>query len=226
MRLLVVEDQAKVARFIQRGLEEQQYAVDVATTGEDALAMLSVTPYDLVVLDVMLPGISGIETCRQLREQGHAVPVLMLTARTVLEDKVVGLDAGADDYLTKPFAFAEFLARIRALLRRQETVKTSQLRVADLVLDTATHEVSRGGEIIELASKEYAVLEYLMRRAGQVVTRTMILEAVWSYDFDPGSNVVDVYIRYLRRKLDDAHPVKLLETIRGTGYRLRTPRVP
>lgn len=226
MRLLVVEDQAKVARFIQRGLEEQQYAVDVATTGEDALAMLSVTPYDLVVLDVMLPGISGIETCRQLRGQGHAVPVLMLTARTVLEDKVVGLDAGADDYLTKPFAFAEFLARIRALLRRQETVKTSQLRVADLVLDTATHEVSRGGEIIELASKEYAVLEYLMRRAGQVVTRTMILEAVWSYDFDPGSNVVDVYIRYLRRKLDDAHPVKLLETIRGTGYRLRTPRVP
>ena len=225
MRLLVVEDQAKVARFIQRGLEEQQYAVDVATTGEDALAMLSVTPYDLVVLDVMLPGISGIETCRQLRGQGHSVPVLMLTARTMLEDKVVGLDAGADDYLTKPFAFAEFLARIRALLRRQDTVKTSQLRVADLVLDTATHEVSRGGEIIELASKEYAVLEYLMRRADQVVTRTMILEAVWSYDFDPGSNVVDVYIRYLRRKLDDAHPVKLLETIRGTGYRLRTPRV-
>jgi len=225
MRLLLVEDQAKVARFIQRGLAEQQYAVDVATTGEDALALLSVTPYDLVVLDVMLPGMSGIEACRQLRDQGYAVPVLMLTARDALEDKVVGLDAGADDYLTKPFAFAEFLARIRALLRRQDTVKTSQLRVADLMLDTATHEVMRGGEMIDLASKEYAVLEYLMRRAGQVVTRTMILEAVWSYDFDPGSNVVDVYIRYLRRKLDDDHAEKLLETIRGTGYRLRTPRV-
>ncbi|GAC1321036.1 MAG: response regulator transcription factor [Chloroflexota bacterium] len=226
MRLLLVEDQPKVARFIQRGLEEEHYAVDIAASGEDALAFVDVTSYDLIVLDVMLPGISGVEVCRRLREQRNTVPILMLTARDALEDKVVGLDVGADDYLTKPFAFAEFLARVRALLRRQDTVKTTEIQVADLVLDTASHEVTRAGQVIELASKEYAVLEYLMRRAGQVVTRTMILEAVWSYDFDPGSNVVDVYIRYLRRKLDDPYPVKLLETIRGTGYRLRAPRVP
>jgi heavy metal response regulator len=226
MRLLLVEDQPKVARFIQRGLEEEHYAVDVTASGEDALALLDVTPYDLVILDIMLPGIDGMQVCRELRRAGHSVPVLMLTARDSLEDKVIGLDTGADDYLTKPFAFPEFLARVRALLRRQEEVKTSQIQVGDLVLDTATHEVTRAGQPIELASKEYAVLEYLMRRAGQVITRTMILEAVWDYDFDPGSNVVDVYIRYLRRKIDDPHPIKLLETIRGSGYRLRAPRVP
>jgi heavy metal response regulator len=225
MRLLLVEDQAKVARFIQRGLEEEHYAVDVATRGEDALVLLDVTPYDLVILDIMLPGMDGMQVCRELRRDGNSVPVLMLTARDSLEDKVSGLDVGADDYVTKPFAFPEFLARVRALLRRQEDVKTAEIKVNDLILNTATHEVARDGQPIELASKEYAVLEYLMRRAGQVVTRTMILEAVWDYDFDPGSNVVDVYIRYLRRKIDDPYPVKLLETIRGSGYRLRIPRV-
>jgi len=225
MRLLLVEDHIKVARFIQRGLEEEHYAVDLAGGGEDALALLRVTPYDLVILDLMLPDISGVEVCRELRHRRSTVPVLMLTARDALEDKVEGLDVGADDYLTKPFAFPEFLARVRALLRRQEDVKTTRIEVGDLTIDTATHEVTRAGQSIELASKEYAVLEYLVRRAGQVITRTMILEAVWGYDFDPGSNVVDVYIRYLRRKLDDPYPLKLLETIRGSGYRLRVPRV-
>jgi DNA-binding response OmpR family regulator len=225
MRLLLVEDQANVARFIRRGLEEEHYAVDVAETGEDALMLTSVTPYNLVILDLMLPDVDGIEICRQIRQQRNVVPILMLTARDALEDKVAGLDAGADDYLTKPFAFPEFLARVRALLRRADEAKNTRLQVADLTLDTATHEVSRAGRRVLLAGKEYAVLEYLMRRAGQVVTRTMILEAVWDYDFDPGSNVVDVYIRYLRRKLDDPYPVKLLETIRGVGYRLRDPRV-
>jgi DNA-binding response OmpR family regulator len=225
MRLLLVEDQPKVASFIRRGLEEEHYAVDVASKGNDALDLLAVNTYDLVILDLMLPDISGFDVCKELRQQGLSVPVLMLTARDALDEKVAGLDAGADDYLTKPFAFPEFLARVRALLRRREDVKTTKLQIADLVLDTASHEVTRGGKIIQLASKEYAVLEYLMRHAERVVTRTMMLEAVWGYDFDPGSNVVDVYIRYLRRKLDDPYPVKLLETIRGTGYRLRAPRV-
>ncbi len=224
MRILLVEDQSKVAGFIRRGLEEERYAVDVAPNGEEALALIDVTPYDLVILDLMLPDIDGIEVCRRLRKREHRMPVLMLTARDELDDKVVGLDAGADDYLTKPFAFTEFLARTRALLRRQEIGKTATLQVADLVLDTATHEVTRAGQPVETTAKEYAVLEFLMRRTGQVVTRTMILEGVWDYDFDPGSNVVDVYIRYLRRKLDDPHPVKLLETIRGSGYRLREPK--
>lgn len=224
MRILLVEDQSKVAGFIKRGLEEERYAVDVAPNGEEALALIDVTPYDLVILDLMLPDIDGIEVCRRLRKREHRMPVLMLTARDELDDKVVGLDAGADDYLTKPFAFTEFLARTRALLRRQEIGKTATLQVADLVLDTATHEVTRAGQPVEMTAKEYAVLEFLMRRTGQVVTRTMILEGVWDYDFDPGSNVVDVYIRYLRRKLDDPYPIKLLETIRGSGYRLREPK--
>ena len=225
MRLLLVEDQPKVAGFIRRGLEEEHYAVDVVSKGQDALDLARVQTYDLVILDLMLPDISGIEVCRELRGEGLSVPVLMLTARDALDDKVSGLDAGADDYLTKPFAFPEFLARVRALLRRRDEVKTTKLQIADLVLDTATHEVTRAGSSIQLASKEYAVLEYLMRHAGRVVTRTMMLEAVWGYDFNPGSNVVDVYIRYLRRKLDDPYPVKVFETIRGTGYRLRVPRV-
>jgi DNA-binding response OmpR family regulator len=225
MRLLLVEDQVKVARFIQRGLEEEHYAVDVAASGEDALALISVTSYDLVILDLMLPDMSGVDVCAQLRRTRHSVPILMLTARDTLEDKVMGLDAGADDYLTKPFAFPEFLARVRALLRREESVRSAIIEVDTLMVDTASHVVTRGGVPIELASKEYAVLEYLARRVGRVVTRSMILNAVWGYDFDPASNVVDVYISYLRRKIDDPYPVKLLETVRGTGYRLRAPRV-
>jgi heavy metal response regulator len=221
MRLLLVEDEPKIAHFIKRGLEEEHYAVDVADSGEDALALADVTPYDLVVLDLMLPDMDGLDVCRRLRQRGMDVPVLMLTARGTLDDRVAGLDTGADDYLVKPFAFAELLARTRALLRRQEATKTAQLQVSDLTLDTATHEVTRAGKRVELSSKEYAVLEYLMRHAGMVVTRTMLLEGVWNYDFHPGSNVVDVYIRYLRRKIDDPFPVKLLETLRGSGYRLR-----
>lgn len=225
MRLLLVEDQGKVARFIHRGLEEEGYAVDVASTGEDALAMAAVAPYDLVVLDLMLPGIDGLEVCRRLRRQQCSAPILMLTARDTVEDRVTGLDVGADDYLVKPFAFAELLARLRSLLRRHEEIRGEELVVGDLRLTPATHEVVRGDRRIELTSKEYQILEYLMRRAGQVVTRTMLLEGVWDYDFDPGSNVVDVYIRYLRRKIDDPFPTKLLETIRGTGYRLRRVHV-
>ena len=228
MRLLLVEDQAKVARFIRRGLEEEQYAVDVAPEGEDALAMMMTARYDLVILDLMLPDIDGFEVCRRLRREGRSMPVLMLTARHAVEDKVTGLDLGADDYLTKPFEFAEFLARVRALLRRQDSSTSAEIQIGDLLLNTATHEVTRDGRRIDLSSKEYMVLEYLMRRAGRIVTRTMILEAVWSYDFDPGSNVVDVYVHYLRRKIDDPFSTKLLETIRGTGYRMRVPleRVP
>jgi DNA-binding response OmpR family regulator len=226
MRLLVVEDQSKIASLLKRGLEEQRYAVDIARTGEDALALVDVTPYDLVILDLMLPDVDGLEVCQRLRARGERVPILMLTARHRIDDRVIGLDAGADDYLTKPFAFQELLARVRAALRRDSEVKSVSLEVGDLSLNTATHEVTRAGDPIELASKEYAVLEYLMRRAGHVVTRTMILEGVWDYDFEPGSNVVDVYIRYLRRKLDDPYPTKLIETVRGTGYRLRVPRVP
>lgn len=225
MRLLLVEDQGKVARFIHRGLEEEGYAVDVASSGEDALAMAEVTPYDLVLLDLMLPGMDGLEVCRRLRRKRSRASILMLTARDSVEDRVTGLDVGADDYLAKPFAFAELLARIRALLRRHEEIRGEELVVSDLRLNPATHEVVRGDRRIELTSKEYQVLEYLMRRAGQVVTRTMILEGVWDYDFDPGSNVVDVYLRYLRRKIDDPCPVKLLETVRGTGYRLRRSHV-
>jgi DNA-binding response OmpR family regulator len=223
MRLLIVEDQTKVARFIRRGLEEEHYAVDVAPEGEDALAMMMTARYDLVILDLMLPDMDGFEVCRRMRREGRTMPVLMLTAKHALEDKVTGLDVGADDYLTKPFEFAEFLARVRALLRRQDSSTSAEIQIGDLVLNTATHEVTRAGQRIDLSSKEYMVLEYLMRRAGHIVTRTMILEAVWSYDFDPGSNVVDVYLHYLRRKIDERFPTKLLETIRGTGYRIRLP---
>jgi DNA-binding response OmpR family regulator len=225
MRLLIVEDHKKIAGFLKRGLEEEHYAVDIAHTGEDALALIEVTPYDLVILDLMLPEMDGLEVCRRLRARGENIPILMLTAKYRVEDRVMGLDLGADDYLTKPFAFPELLARVRSALRRHGQTKTVTLQVADLVLNTATHEVTRAGRPIALVNKEYAVLEYLMRRAGQVVTRSMILEAVWNYEFDPESNVIDVYVRYLRRKLDDPCPVKLIETIRGTGYRLRAPRV-
>lgn len=223
MRLLLVEDESKIARALKRGLEEERYAVDVVDTGGDALALADVTPYDLVILDLMLPDMHGMDVTRHLRRHKHAVPVLMLTARGALEDRVAGLDSGADDYLTKPFAFAELLARVRALLRRQDAVKSAQLQVGDMTLDTATHGVVRAEREIELSSKEYAVLEYLMRHAGQVVRRNQLLEAVWDYDFHPGSNVVDVYIGFLRRKIDDPFAMKLLETRRGIGYRLRIP---
>jgi len=220
MRILVVEDERRITAFIKRGLEEERYAVDVAYDGEEALDWAAVVDYDLIVLDVLLPKKDGIEVCRELRAQGNKVPILMLTARDAIEDRVQGLDSGADDYLVKPFAFQELLARIRALLRRSGEIKTTRLQVGDLALDTLTHRASRGGRVIELTAREYALLEFLMRHPGQVLSRTQISEHVWNYDFFTTSNVVDVYIRYLRRKIDKGFEVKLLQTVRGVGYKI------
>ena len=221
MRILVVEDERRITAFIKRGLEEERYAVDVAYDGEEALDWAAVVDYDLIVLDVLLPKKDGIEVCRELRAQGNKVPILMLTARDAIEDRVQGLDSGADDYLVKPFAFQELLARIRALLRRSGEIKTTRLQVGDLLLDTLTHRATRGGQVIELTAREYALLELLMRHPGQVLSRTQIAEHVWNYDFFTTSNVVDVYIGYLRRKLDKPDRESLIETLRGHGYRLR-----
>jgi DNA-binding response OmpR family regulator len=222
VRILVVEDEHKLAGVLKRGLEEQGYAVDVAYDGEDGLALATTTPYDLIVLDIMLPKLDGLSLCNQLRAQSRHMPVLMLTARDAVDDRVTGLDSGADDYLTKPFAFREFVARVRALLRRDGlSARDPILRVADLQIDTVSHEVRRAGKLIELTSKEYAILEYFARNPNRVLTRTQIAEHVWDFDFVSMSNVIDVYIGYLRRKLgDDAEP-RLLRTIRGTGYQLR-----
>jgi len=220
VRILVVEDEQRIAVFIKQGLEEEGYAVDVACDGEEALDWAAMVDYDLIVLDVLLPKKNGIQTCRDLRAQGNKVPVLMLTARDAIEDRVRGLDSGADDYLVKPFAFQELLARIRALLRRSGEVKTTRLQVGDLLLDTLTHRATRGERAIELTAREYAVLEFLMRHAGQVLSRTQIAEHVWNYDFYSTSNVVDVYIRYLRRKVDEGFDVNLIETVRGVGYKI------
>lgn len=220
MRILVVEDERRITAFIKRGLEEERYAVDVAYDGEEALDWAAVVDYDLIVLDVLLPKKDGIEVCRELRAQGNKVPILMLTARDAIEDRVRGLDSGADDYLVKPFAFQELVARIRALLRRSGEIKTTRLQVGDLALDTLTHRASRGGRVIELTAREYALLEFLMRHPGQVLSRTQISEHVWNYDFFTTSNVVDVYIRYLRRKIDKGFEVKLLQTVRGVGYKI------
>ena len=223
MRILVVEDEHKLAAVIRRGLEEHGYAVDVAYDGDDALAMAEIEPYDLIVLDIMLPGIDGLTVCRRLRSGRRNMPVLMLTARDTVDDRVAGLDAGADDYLVKPFAFRELLARVRALLRRDGLSKDPVLRVGKLEVDTVTHEVRRDGHPVELTSKEYAMLEYFMRNPNRVLTRTQIAEHVWDYDFMSMSNVIDVYVRYLRRKLGDDQEPRLLRTVRGTGYQLRAP---
>lgn len=220
MRILVVEDERRIAAFIKRGLEEEHYAVDVAYDGEKALDWADVVDYDLIVLDVLLPKKDGIQVCRELRTRGNKVPILMLTARDTIEDRVRGLDSGADDYLVKPFAFQELLARIRALLRRQGEVKITRLQVGDLVLDTVTHRATRAGRMIELTAREYALLEFLMRHPRQVLSRTQIAEHVWNYDFFSTSNVVDVYIRYLRRKIDEGFDVKLIKTVRGAGYKI------
>ena len=223
MRTLVVEDEHKLAGVLARGLQEQGYAVDVAYDGAAGLALAETEPYDLVVLDIMLPELDGLTLCRRLRADHRNMPVLMLTARDTLDDRVSGLDSGADDYLVKPFAFRELLARVRALLRRDTLSKDPVVRVADLEVNTVTHEVRRDGRPIELTSKEYAVLEYFVRHPNQVLTRTQIAEHVWDYDFVAMSNVVDVYIRYLRRKLGDEEEPRLLRTIRGTGYQLKVP---
>ncbi len=221
MRILVVEDDRKVAGFIRKGLREEGYAVDVASDGETGLAMGLDRLHDVIVLDVMLPGMPGFQVVRELRQAKVTTPVLLLTARDAVEDKVQGLDAGADDYLTKPFAFAELLARIRALLRRGTAARAPLLQVADLTLDPATRTVTRGREAISLTNREFALLEYLMRSAGRVLTRTMIAEHVWDYSFDSGTNVIDVYVNYLRKKIDAGRERKLIHTIRGVGYVLK-----
>lgn len=220
MRVLVVEDEHKIADFIRKGLTEQGHAVDVAHDGEEALDWPAVADFDIIILDVMLPVRDGVEVCRTLRQRGVRTPILMLTAKDAVEDRVRGLDSGADDYLVKPFAFAELLARLRALARRQPAILGPLLQIGDLLLDTATRKVSRAGTDMDLTTKEYAILEYLMRHPNQVLTRTMIAEHVWNYDFDNASNVIDVHIRNLRRKIDTAYPEKLIHTVRGAGYRV------
>ena len=222
MRILVVEDEEKVASFVRKGLEQSSYTVDVAVHGEDALAHVAVHEYAAIVLDLMLPGRDGLSVVRELRQKGLTVPVLALTARSALEDRVQGLDSGCDDYLAKPFAFDELLARLRALLRRQtNAARLPQLQYAGLTLDPATRAVHRDGRPVELTNKEYALLELLLRHPGQVYTRTAILESVWGYDFDAGSNVLEVYMNFLRKKVDGPGLPKLLHTVRGVGYVLR-----
>ena len=221
MRILLVEDDRKVASFIRKGLAEEGYAVDVAQDGETGLAMGLDRLHDVIVLDVMLPGKPGFQVVRELRQAKVTTPVLLLTARETVEDKVQGLDAGADDYLTKPFAFAELLARVRALLRRGRGAQAPLLQVADLVLDPATRTARRAGEPISLTNREFALLEYFLRNSGRVLTRTMIAEHVWDYSFDPGTNVIDVYVNYLRKKIDAGREPKLLHTVRGVGYVLK-----
>ncbi|HHV58571.1 MAG TPA: response regulator transcription factor [Firmicutes bacterium] len=224
MRLLVVEDEPDLAQVVVRRLKEAGYAVDLARDGEEALDFLAAVRYDCVILDQLLPKQDGRSVLKALRSRGDNTPVLILTALDALEDKVKGLDAGADDYLTKPFAFEELLARVRALLRRSgEEHRGPILTVADLELNTVTHQVTRDGQEIKLTAKEYALLEYLMRHPNQVLSRSQIAEHVWDYDFTGLSNVVDVYIRYLRRKVDDGFEPKLIQTVRGTGYQLRAP---
>jgi two-component system OmpR family response regulator len=221
MRILVVEDELKMAGLLRRGLLEEGHAADVARTGDDALWMAAAVEYDAVVLDLMLPGLDGVEVCRELRQRGIWAPVLMLTARDAVEDRVAGLDAGADDFLPKPFSFAELLARLRALGRRGAVERPTVLEVGDLRLDPATREVSRGGTEIRLSAKEFAVLETFMRRPGEVLSRYQLLEHAWDLAFESRSNVVDVYVRYLREKIDRPFGRSSLETVRGAGYRLR-----
>jgi heavy metal response regulator len=221
MRLLVVEDEKKVASFIKQGLEEEGYAVDVASDGEKGLEMALDGVHDLIILDISLPRIDGLRVLKKLRQQRVSIPVLLLTVRATIEDKVLGLDAGADDYLTKPFAFQELVARVRALMRRRTETEPALLRVADLVLDPARRIVSRGGEKIELTAKEFALLEYFMRNPGRVLTRTQMIEHVWNYDFDTMTNIIDVYVNYLRKKVDSDREPKLIHTVRGVGYVLK-----
>jgi DNA-binding response OmpR family regulator len=223
MRVLLVEDERKVASFIARALRENAYAVDVAESGEKALELGTEVTYDAILLDVRLPGLSGIEVCRELRQRGIEAPVLMLTARGLVEQRVEGLDAGADDYLTKPFALAELLARVRALVRRGFHSGNARLRYADLVLDRHRRRAARGEDVVPLTAKEFALLELLLLRAPELVTRTEIVEHVWDCHFDSETNLVEVYINRLRQKIDQNRPARLIHTIRGIGYRLGAP---
>jgi DNA-binding response OmpR family regulator len=223
MRILVVEDDPRLGSGLKKGLEKHHYAVDLVSDGEDGVLMGSTVLYDLIVLDVLLPRLDGFEVCRQLRERKRTMPILLLTALGEVDHRVTGLDAGADDYLIKPFAFRELAARVRALLRRESQVKMVELRFMDITLETRTHEVQRGDRNILLNNKEYALLEYLMRHPHQVMSRAMIAEHVWDCDADYLSNVIDVYIRYLRRKLCEGNEPNVIHTIRGSGYQLKEP---
>ena len=226
MRVLIVEDEVKIARAIRRGLEHEGYATDVVATGEEAILRATEHDYDAVVLDVRIPAPDGFAVCRQMRARNRWAPVLMLTARDSVEDRIRGLDAGADDYLVKPFSFGELLARLRALLRRAPAERPATLRAGDVTLDPATHLVTRAGRPVELSAREFALLEFLMRHAGQVLTRTAMLEHVWDYRYDGDSNVVDVYIGYLRRKLEEPFGAPLIRTVRGVGYILDAAPAP
>ena len=221
MRILVVEDEKKVATFIKKGLEEENYAVDIAYDGEEGLALAQMNEYDVILLDIMLPKLDGREVLRRIRGNGSSVPILILTAKDSVEDIVSGLDSGSDDYLTKPFSFAELVARIRALLRRRTGEKKDTLTAGDLSLSVSTRRARRGSREIELTAKEYALLEYFMRNPNRILTRTLISEHVWDYDFDPTTNVIDVYVNYLRKKIDRGFEKKLIHTIRGSGYMLK-----
>jgi len=218
MRLLVVEDEKKVAGFISKGLEEEGYVVDIAFNGEEGLSLALQREYQVIVLDINLPGLDGLSVLKRLREKKVTTPVLLLTVRATIEDKVLGLDQGADDYLAKPFAFQELVARIRALARRSADTEPTELRIADLVLDRITRTAQRGQEQIELTAREYALLAYFMRNQGRVLSRTRIAENVWGYDFDTETNVIDVYVNYLRNKIDADREEKLIHTVRGIGY--------
>ncbi len=221
MRILLVEDETKTASFVRKALQTEGFAVDVCGNGQEALAVATATPYDGIVLDIMLPGRDGLSVLRQLRERKNNTPVLLLSARGELNERVEGLDAGAEDYLPKPFELVELVARVRALTRRGSESKSTVLRVADLTLDTVSHEAWRGGRRIELTIREYRLLEFLMRSAGRICGRMAILEKVWEYHFDPGTNLVDVYIKRLRQKIDADSELKLLHTVRGIGYVLK-----
>ena len=221
MNILVIEDDPTVGQFIKRGLEEHRWGVDLVADGEEGERRAGSDAYDLVILDMRLPGKSGMEVLRALRDRGYQRPVLVLTAQDAVDSKVTTLRAGADDYVTKPFAFEELLARVEALARRPRAIASPVLRVADLELDQFTREVRRGGELVDLTPKEFAVLEYLMRHAGRVMSRTLITEYAWGYHFDPGTNIVDVVINHLRKKIDSKHDRKLIQTVRGVGYVVR-----
>lgn len=221
MRILVIEDEKKVAKFLQQGLEEERYTVDVVHDGEAGSHLALTEKFDLIILDILLPKKDGITLLKEIRAKRISTPVLLLTAKSAIDDKVEGLDAGADDYLTKPFAFAELIARVRSLLRRGAAEKWTILEVADLQLDTVAHKAKRVDKVIELTGKEYALLEYFMRNVNRVLTRTLISEHIWNYNFDTGTNVIDVYMNHLRSKIDDGFDKKLLHTVRGVGYVLK-----
>jgi DNA-binding response OmpR family regulator len=224
MRILVVEDNRRLNSSLRLSLTDDGYAVDSAYDGEEGLELAELAPYDAIILDIMLPKKDGLAVCRELRQKRNNTPILLLTARDAVEDRVRGLDSGADDYLVKPFAVEELRARLRALLRRDAVDKTGLLAAGDLTMDPAAHRVRRAGQVISLTAREFALLEYLLRNPNRLVTREMAVSHIWSYDFEGGSNVVDVYVRRLRRKIDDPFPVKLVETVRGAGYRLAAPK--